>query len=288
MQSLVLVDGPYDRLYGNGGGGPAKGDRTLLPLGLIPKPLAGGSTTAAAAAAAAAADPSQQGRQKKQSTARGGGGECPSALPSPPEGPPIMVLFPATLHLAIFLAPPPRATIVSAIMSLLAMLGSWGWGWGLLSTAGVASGLAAGFAAGLGVRSRPVGGWSYAALSVLGIALLGGGKASIAFGVSLALSTLWRSGWWLYLQPECAPVLFMLSGTTADVALGFLLASLLQIHGTPLKQQQESSSHLVAQPQRPDNAAHQAPVSVSEPQGASMWDAVTPPGIAGGARGSRW
>ena len=64
--------------------------------------------------------------------------------------------------------------------------------------------------------------------SVLGIALLGGGRASAALGVSLGLSTFWRSGWWLYLQPECGPVLFMLSGM-ADVAIGFLLSSLLQV-----------------------------------------------------------
>lgn len=64
---------------------------------------------------------------------------------------------------------------------------------------------------------------------MLAIALLGRGKASLRFGMSLGLSTLWRHGWWLYIQPECAPVLFLLSGTTADVALGFLLTSLLQV-----------------------------------------------------------
>lgn len=77
-----------------------------------------------------------------------------------------MVLFPATLHLAIFLVPAPPATIVSAVMTLVAILGAWGWGWGwgVVSAAGVGSGLAAGFLVGLGVRSRPVGGWGYATL----------------------------------------------------------------------------------------------------------------------------
>ena len=49
-------------------------------------------------------------------------------------------------------------------MTLLAILGAYVWGWGAVSTAGVASGMAAVFVVGLGVRSRPVGGWGYAAL----------------------------------------------------------------------------------------------------------------------------
>lgn len=65
--------------------------------------------------------------------------------------------------------------------------------------------------------------------SVAGIAILGGGGPSMGLAVTLALSTLWRHGWWLYLQPECGPVAFILSGTTADVALGFLLSSLIQV-----------------------------------------------------------
>lgn len=62
---------------------------------------------------------------------------------------------------------------------------------------------------------------------MLGVALLGGGLPSAIFAAELTFSTFWRHGWWLYLQPECAVVLFML-GTTADVALGFLLSSLVQ------------------------------------------------------------
>lgn len=67
---------------------------------------------------------------------------------------------------------------------------------------------------------------------MVGVALLGGGLASAALGAALALSTLWRHGWWLYLQPELAPVLFLLSRVTADVSLGFLLSSLLQVKAT--------------------------------------------------------
>lgn len=172
MRSLVLVDSSYDYHHAGAGGDPAKGDQDLLPLGLIQKPSADGTKTAI--------DPAQQRHQKQPSvaasetrpsptppsaaTAAVAGDRPPSGLPSPPEGPPVMVLFPATLHLAMFFVPPPRATLVSAVMSLMVMLGSWGWGWGMLSTAGVGSGLAAGFAAGFGVRMRPVGGWSYAAL----------------------------------------------------------------------------------------------------------------------------
>lgn len=59
--------------------------------------------------------------------------------------------------------------------------------------------------------------------------MLGGGWASLAFGAALTLSTLWRYGWWLYLNPECVPLLLGLSRSTADVALGFVLASLLQV-----------------------------------------------------------
>lgn len=75
-----------------------------------------------------------------------------------------MVLFPATLYLAIFFVPASPAILVSAVMTLLAILGAWVWGWGMVSTAGAGSGIAAGFVVGLGVRSRPVGGWGYAAL----------------------------------------------------------------------------------------------------------------------------
>lgn len=63
---------------------------------------------------------------------------------------------------------------------------------------------------------------------MLGVALLGGGMPSAVFALELVVSTFWRHGWWLYLQPEIAGVLLMLSGATADVALGFLLSSLVQ------------------------------------------------------------
>lgn len=64
---------------------------------------------------------------------------------------------------------------------------------------------------------------------MLGVALLGGGVSSLALGTALVLSTLWRHGWWLYLRPEFVPVVFLLCGTTLDVALGFLLSSVVQV-----------------------------------------------------------
>ncbi|CAM9244777.1 unnamed protein product [Ectocarpus sp. 12 AP-2014] len=285
MQSLVLVD-DYSRPAATTAG-PAKGDRSLLPLGLISKPPAaehgsGGNNnnnnnTAAGRPQRPTGEPPSDSLYVR---AEG----CPSTLPPPPAGPPVMVLFPATLPLSIFLAPPPPATLASGVLTLLAILGSWGWGWGLVSAGGVGSGLAAGLAAGLGVRSRPVGGWGFTGLSALGTALLGGGKASLTFGMSLALSTLWRHGWWLYVQPECAPVLFLLSGTTADVALGFLLTSLIQIHRSPSPPPPpRSESQGSSRPQASAAAAHHQHASGSQ---ADMWNAVTPPGLAG-LRGRR-
>lgn len=153
MQSLVLVEDSYGPLdHGGRAAGPAVGDRYLLPLGLVQKPPAdsGGATSAGSRQKPAARPASPAG--------------WPSSLPSPPPGPPIMVLFPATLHLAVFLAPASPATLVSALLTVLAILGSWGLGWGFASGAGIGSGLAAGFAVGLGVRARPVGGWGYASL----------------------------------------------------------------------------------------------------------------------------
>lgn len=154
MQSLVLMDDSYGDMGHGRPTGPATGDRHLLPLGLVQKPPAGGGAANGTGA-----------RQHKQTPpARPAVGSCPSTLPPPPEGPPVIVLFPATLHLAIFFVPAPPATIFSAVLTLLAILGAWVWGWGVVSTAGAGSGIAAGFVIGLGVRSRPVGGWGYAAL----------------------------------------------------------------------------------------------------------------------------
>ena len=153
MQSLVLMDESYGGVGHSRPTGPATGDRHLLPLGLVQKPSAGGAANGTA--------PRQHKQTPPAPPAVDG---CPSTLPPPPEGPPVMVLFPATLHLAIFFVPAPPATLVSAVMTLLAILGAYVWGWGMVSTAGVASGMAAGFVVGLGVRSRPVGGWGYAAL----------------------------------------------------------------------------------------------------------------------------
>lgn len=65
--------------------------------------------------------------------------------------------------------------------------------------------------------------------SSLAVALLGGGRLSVALGCALAISTLWMHGWWLFLQPEIAPLMFFVCGVTMDVALGFLLASLVQV-----------------------------------------------------------
>ncbi|CAM9439572.1 unnamed protein product [Ectocarpus fasciculatus] len=285
MQSLVLMDDYGRPASAAAAAGPARGDRNLLPLGLISKPPAAGQGTSGNNNNNAGGRPRRPTADEPPSgplyvTAEG----CPSTLPPPPAGPPVMVLFPATLPLSIFLAPPPPATLASGVLTLLAILGSWGWGWGLVSAAGVGSGLAAGLAAGLGVRSRPVGGWGFTGLSVVGIALLGGGKASLTLGMSLGLSTLWRHGWWLYLQPECAPVLFLLSGTTADVALGFLLTSLLQIHRSPSPPPPpRSEPQDPSRPQASAAAAHNQHPSGSQ---ADMWNAVTPPGLAG-LRGRR-
>lgn len=152
----MLVD---DFNYGSpAASGPAKGDPHLLPLGLIRKPASGSTTNTTAAARQA---PSGGGPSAPvYLTAEG----CPKTLPPPPAGPPVMVLFPATLHLSMFLVPPPPATVASVALTLIAMMGSRVWGWGMISTAGVATGIAAGFTAGVGVRARPVGGWTCPAL----------------------------------------------------------------------------------------------------------------------------
>lgn len=157
MQSLVLVDDSYGDMGHNRPTGPATGDRHLLPLGLVQKPAAAGGAGNGTAAA-------RRHKKTPPAGARPAVDGCPSTLPPPPEGPPVMVLFPATLHLAIFFVPAPPATLVSAVMTLLAILGAWVWGWGVVSSAGAGPGIAAGFVVGLGVRSRPVGGWSYATL----------------------------------------------------------------------------------------------------------------------------
>lgn len=64
---------------------------------------------------------------------------------------------------------------------------------------------------------------------VLGIAVLGRSWPGASLGIALALATLWKKGWWLYFHPECAALLFISAGTTADVYFGFLLASLVQV-----------------------------------------------------------
>eukprot|EP00903_Cladosiphon_okamuranus_P009828 g9341.t1 len=277
MQSLVLMDDSYSDMGHGRPTGPATGDRHLLPLGLVQKPSAGGAANGAAPR-----------HHKQTSPARPTVNRCPYSLPPQPEGPPVMVLFPATLHLAIFFVPAQPATLASAVMTLLVILGEWVWGWGTVSTAGAGSGIAAGFVVGLGVRSWPVGGWGSTALLALGVALQGGGRASVALSVSLILSTFWRNGWWLYLQPQCGPVWFMLSGMVlpsgmADVSLGFLLSSLLQVHETPPSPQPKEASRrsVVPQPETHDSATHRAP-----PVQGDMWSAVTPPGLAG-LRGRR-
>lgn len=64
---------------------------------------------------------------------------------------------------------------------------------------------------------------------VLGIAVLGRSWPGASLGIALGLATLWKKGWWLYFHPECAALLFISAGTTADVFCGFLLASLVQV-----------------------------------------------------------
>lgn len=64
---------------------------------------------------------------------------------------------------------------------------------------------------------------------VLGIAVLGRSWPGASLGIALGLATLWKKGWWLYFHPECAALLFISTGTTADVFFGFLLASLVQV-----------------------------------------------------------
>lgn len=64
---------------------------------------------------------------------------------------------------------------------------------------------------------------------MVGVALLGGGISSLALGVALLMSTIWKNGWWLYLQPEVAPLVFLAMGSTMDVALGFLVSSLIKV-----------------------------------------------------------
>lgn len=150
MQSLALLGG-----FGASDPrvGPAKADQSALPLGMIwAKSTHGGpSNGAASTRPAAVAAPTRPPLPTP--------GGCPPQLPPPPAGPPVLVLFPATLHLAVFFSPPPLGTLAAVVLALMGLFGSWAWGWGLVSTAGIFSGLVAGFVVGLGVRARPVEGW---------------------------------------------------------------------------------------------------------------------------------
>ncbi|CAM9399064.1 unnamed protein product [Scytosiphon promiscuus] len=271
MESLMLVD---DFNYGHTAGaaaGPAKGDPNLLPLGLIRTPPPGTTTTAAPARQAPSAAPAAP----VFLTAAG----CPKTLPPPPAGPPVMVLFPATLHLSMFLVPPPPATLASVALTLISIPGAWRRNFSLNSIYCPGRSIPhPSYTYRLTTKQQP---YSFPPLSskksVLGIAILGEQWASLAFAAALALSTLWRHGWWLYMHPECAPVLFILAGSTADIALGFVLSSLLQIYRSPPPEQQQPDSQ--SQP-----LADAAPVASQQGapglgQQAGMWDAVTPPGL---------
>lgn len=150
MDSLALVEGP------NGGferRGLARSDPKALPLGAVVSKSS--DTSGGQAGAGKAPRPPQT-----FSITEG----CPIELPPPPSDPPILVLFPTTLHLALSLAVPPHTTILSGTLMLLTLLCSWVWGWELVSTAGLASGLTAGLVVGLGVRFWPVGIWGGNAL----------------------------------------------------------------------------------------------------------------------------
>lgn len=142
----------------------AKGDKNTLPLGAL-------WATNAPPAAMSKASSSTTTKPANSSI-----GQQPE-LPDCPAGQPILVLFPETLHLAVFLVQPPPALLASGSLVAAALAGSVlkGWG-GIVSPAGGVAGLLAGVAAGLGVRSRPVVGWSCEAL------VRGGKRADRLFG----------------------------------------------------------------------------------------------------------
>lgn len=150
MDSLALVEGSSGGFERRG---LARSDPKALPLGAV---LAKSSYTSGGRGGAGRAPPPP----KTLPIAEG----CPMELPPPPSGPPILVLFPTTRHLALSLAVPPQTTILSGTLMLLTLLCSWVWGWELVSTAGLASGLTAGLVVGLGVRFWPVGIWGGNAL----------------------------------------------------------------------------------------------------------------------------
>ncbi|CAM9528147.1 unnamed protein product [Ascophyllum nodosum] len=270
MESLALVD------FSSGGSerrGLARSDPNMLPLGaVLGTSSAGGSASGGAGAPAPRPLLIAGGRPK---------------LPPPPRGQPLMVLLPETRHVALFLVPTAYLTLLSGALMLLALLGSSAWGWGLASPSGLASGVTAGVAVGLWVRSWPVGGWTSMALAtnlrlsllprinqmVLGFGVLGGGWPSVGLGIALGLATLWQHGWWLYLHPECAPLLALV-GTTVDVSLGILLASVFQVHLTP-KTPPTTTGPSSLQP--PANEA-----VPRTPRGlGAQWTPVTPPGMVG-------
>lgn len=201
MQSLALISSTNEGYAA----GPAKSDANALPLGAVwVKPSRGRSSNDAAFARPAAAAPC---------AAVDG---CPSTLPPAPPGPPVMVLFPATLNLATFFAPPSALALASGVLSLVSLLGSWGWGWGLVSSAGVASGVGAGVAVGLGVRLRPLGGWGGVALvSAISLCWLYFGFGVVAL---LLLAVHWKApggggriAFFLFLQYIRATCMYTLS-----------------------------------------------------------------------------
>lgn len=150
MDPLALVEGPSGGFERRG---LARSDPKALPLGAV---VAKSSDTSGGQSGAGKAP---QPPQALSITER-----CLIELPPPPSDPPILVLFPTTLHLALALAVPPHTTILSGTLMLLTVLCSWVWGWELVSTAGLASGLTAGLVVGLGVRFWPVGIWGGNAL----------------------------------------------------------------------------------------------------------------------------
>lgn len=142
MQSLELAD-----LDGRGtrSRGPARGYDNVLPLGAVRRDsLTNG------------------GGHGKEAAVMSINGDIPGSGPlRPPPGPPAMVVFPSTLHLAIFAVPSRPALVAIALLTCGSLPTLFGKSQlleaSLRTNAGAGSGFFAGLMAGIGVRSRPAG-----------------------------------------------------------------------------------------------------------------------------------
>lgn len=169
MQHFPITGFPEERVEGAYYGRPlatheawARGDRSLLPLGAVwaDSTSRAGSLRSSFASAKSA---KQQGANKNTlggESDASQAGNCGGTGSSRPIGQPIMTMYAGGTKLAVFLTPPSTTIFNACSQAILSLLGSWSWGWRLVSTAGILTGFSAGLLVGLGQRLRPVAGWS--------------------------------------------------------------------------------------------------------------------------------